>query len=243
MLAPRKTLWSTPPEVIEKAIELLQINSDDVVFDIGAGDGRFVIRCHECTGARCVGIEIDEARAEAALANVTEKGVSPSLCTIIKGNALEQDYSSGTVFFLYLVPRGLKLILPILQRIPRRLRVITYMSPLPDMKYVQLVKIGTQKHVEALWPVYLYELNSHLPDTSPSPLKSATSFLIRPFQEEDAAEGAITFFSLFVFLLLLIFFPSSYFSFSSDKNMDTRIATNGGKCLLVLATFAIPANG
>ena len=191
MLAPRKTLWSTPPEVIEKAIELLQINSNDVVFDIGAGDGRFVIRCHECTGARCVGIEIDEVRAEAALANVAEKGFTPSLCSIIKGNALEQDYSSGSVFFLYLVPRGLKLILPILQRIPRRLRVITYMSPFPDVKYSQLVKTGTQKHGEAQWPVYLYELNNNLPDMPISQLNNASLLVIRPFQEGDAAEGTI----------------------------------------------------
>lgn len=188
MLAPRKTLWSTPPEVIEEAIRLLQINSNDVVFDIGAGDGRFVIRCHECTGAHCVGIEIDEVRAEEAMANITKKGFSPSLCSIIKGNALEQDYSNGTVFFLYLVPRGLKLILPILQRIPRRLRVITYMSPFPDIKESQLVKIGTQKHEEAQWPVYLYELNCNL-DTS----RSVLPLVIRPFQEEDAAEGIITY--------------------------------------------------
>ena len=42
MLAPRKKLWSTPVEVIDKALELLSPKEEDVLFDIGAGDGRFL---------------------------------------------------------------------------------------------------------------------------------------------------------------------------------------------------------
>jgi hypothetical protein len=42
MLAPRKTLWSTPLEVIDKAIEKLNITSNDIVYDIGAGKENFI---------------------------------------------------------------------------------------------------------------------------------------------------------------------------------------------------------
>ena len=57
MLAPRKSLWSTPIEVIDKAIEQLSITSTDIVYDIGAGDGRFLIRCVEnTTVSQCIGI-------------------------------------------------------------------------------------------------------------------------------------------------------------------------------------------
>ena len=115
MLAPRKTLWSTPVEVIDTVIASLKVQATDVVYDIGCGDGRFVLRCHEATGARCIGVEIDDARADDAAAAVAAKATLGGQCTIIKGNALEQDYTSGTVFFLYLVPRGLKIILPLLQ--------------------------------------------------------------------------------------------------------------------------------
>jgi hypothetical protein len=117
MLAPRKTLWSTPLEVIDAAITSLKINAADVVYDVGCGDGRFVLRCHEVTKARCIGIEIDDVRADQAAAAVAAKGVSGP-CTIVKGNALDQDYTAGTVFFLYLVPRGLKIMLPLLQVSP-----------------------------------------------------------------------------------------------------------------------------
>lgn len=43
MLAPRNKLWSTPLSVIDEAISALEITSSDIVFDIGAGDGRFLV--------------------------------------------------------------------------------------------------------------------------------------------------------------------------------------------------------
>lgn len=62
MLAPRKKLWSTPVEVIEKAIELLQCQNNDITYDIGAGNGNFIIYCSKHTDSKCIGIEIDEDR-------------------------------------------------------------------------------------------------------------------------------------------------------------------------------------
>lgn len=81
---------------------------------------------------------------------------------MICGNALEQDYSSGTVFYLYLVPRGLRIILPILKAINRPIRVITYMAPFPDVEVpIRCIKCTSEGHPDAEWPLYLYELNSH----------------------------------------------------------------------------------
>ena len=151
MLAPRNKLWSTPMEVIERAIELLQLDKvegkggeegeggDDVsisrhvVWDIGAGDGRFLIRCAETTTARCIGVEIDEERGQQARTAIQEKGFDDEKCRLIIGNALEQDYSEGTAFFLYLVPRGLRIVLPLLRQIPRKLKVVCYMSGFPEV--------------------------------------------------------------------------------------------------------------
>lgn len=48
MLAPRKKLWSTPAEAIDKAIELLSPTSTDVVMDIGAGDVRLFPIVNHC---------------------------------------------------------------------------------------------------------------------------------------------------------------------------------------------------
>ena len=167
MLAPRKQLWSTPAEVVDKAIDLLgEMGIEDVVFDVGAGDGRFLIRCAERTDASLVGVEINEERGEEAKAAIAAKGFSDSKCKLIIGNALEQDFSSATCFFLYLVPRGLKIILPILKGLKKKLRVVTYMSPFPsaEIKYAQVVKVSTAAHPEAAWPLYVYEIDPDAPE-------------------------------------------------------------------------------
>jgi hypothetical protein len=80
---------------------------------------------------------------------------------MICGNALEQDYSTGTVFYLYLVPRGLRIILPILKSIGRPLRVITYMAPFPEEeKPIRQIKCTNEAHPDAQWPLYLYHINN-----------------------------------------------------------------------------------
>ena len=164
MLAPRKKLWSTPIEVIDQAISLLNPSKDEIVYDIGAGDGNFIVRCHQVTSSQCIGVEIDEERAKEAKDSILQHGFSESHCNIICSNALEYDYSDGTCFFLYLVPRGLRLILQHLQAVKRRIRVVTYMSPLPDIESISVVKVSTAAHPEAKWPLYYYELNGKTPE-------------------------------------------------------------------------------
>mmetsp|Transcript_9091 Transcript_9091/g.15376 ORF Transcript_9091/g.15376 Transcript_9091/m.15376 type:complete len:219 (-) Transcript_9091:45-701(-) len=156
MLAPRKTLWSTPPEVIDVAIDALKINADDIVFDIGAGDGRFLTTCAGKTGASCTGIEINEERVTEALQRIKEESLEDK-CSMISGNALEQDYSTATVFYLYLIPRGLRIILPVLKALGKPLRVITYMAPFPESETpVETFQVTSTKHPDAQWPLFLY---------------------------------------------------------------------------------------
>lgn len=51
--------------------------------------------------------------------------------------------------------------LPILERIPRKVRVITYMSPFPSsVTPKKIVKVKTSKHSDAEWPLFFYELNN-----------------------------------------------------------------------------------
>ena len=80
---------------------------------------------------------------------------------VMIGNALDQDYSSGTLFFLYLIPRGLRIILPYLQNLGKKIRVVTYMSPFPEeVVPAQIVKVTTANHEGADWPLWVYELGA-----------------------------------------------------------------------------------
>jgi hypothetical protein len=85
---------------------------------------------------------------------------------------LEQDYSKGTVFYLYLVPRGLRLILPILKAISHPIKVITYMAPFPESEVpITQIKCTPVNQPEAMWPLYLYHFN---PESNP-PSSSSSS--------------------------------------------------------------------
>lgn len=80
-------------------------------------------------------------------------------CTMISGNALEQDYSTATVFYLYLIPRGLRIILPVLKALGKPLRVITYMSPFPESETpIETFQVTSAKHPDAQWPLFLYDI-------------------------------------------------------------------------------------
>lgn len=164
MLAPRKKLWSTPAEAIQVAVTLLNIQHSDVVYDIGCGEGNFLKRVIEFAKESDMsvdlrGVEIEDERAEQArqelLGLVNDTNITVSVVT---GNALEVDYSDGTCFFMYLIPRGLRLILPCLSALPRPIRVVTFMNPLPGVTPRKEVKVATSAHSEAQWPLFYYEL-------------------------------------------------------------------------------------
>lgn len=74
MLAPRKKLWSSPDVAVDAAVRLLRPLPTDVVYDIGCGDGRFLVTCALLCGCKCIGIEIDEDRAKEAESKVAEAG-------------------------------------------------------------------------------------------------------------------------------------------------------------------------
>jgi len=160
MLAPRKKLWTTPKDAMAKALEWLNPKEIDVVFDIGSGDGEFLLlAAQNSTPLKITGVEIEEERATNAKAMLEENGVGEGKVSIIIGNALEQSYDSGTCFFMYLIPRGLRLILPKLRSIDHPIRIVTFMNPLPDVEPIKVEKISTAQHPEAQWPLFYYELS------------------------------------------------------------------------------------
>jgi SAM-dependent methyltransferase len=93
---------ATPPDVVDRMLMLARVGSEDVVYDLGCGDGRIVIAAATKFGARGVGVDIDPVRVEEAQANARRAGVD-HLVTFRVQDALETDLSKATVVTLYLV--------------------------------------------------------------------------------------------------------------------------------------------
>ncbi len=93
----------TPEPVVDSMLTLANVDETDVVYDLGSGDGRIVIRAAQKYGARGVGIEIDPDRVEEARQNAQEAGVE-NLVEFRQGDLFEADISEATVVTLYLLP-------------------------------------------------------------------------------------------------------------------------------------------
>jgi len=93
----------TPIEVIDRMLELAEVKKGDVVYDLGSGDGRIVIRAAKKFGARAVGIEMDSWLLDKARKAAKAEGVS-HLVEFRSEDALKADISRATVVTLYMLP-------------------------------------------------------------------------------------------------------------------------------------------
>jgi cyclopropane fatty-acyl-phospholipid synthase-like methyltransferase len=93
----------TPIEVVDKMLEIAEVQKDDVVYDLGSGDGRVVIRAAKKYGARGVGIEMDQSLIDKARTAAEAEGVS-HLVEFRAEDALKTNLSPATVVTLYMLP-------------------------------------------------------------------------------------------------------------------------------------------
>ena len=92
----------TPPAVVDAMLKLANVTSNDVVYDLGCGDGIIVATAAQKYGARAVGIDIDSQRVKEATERERKMGVSDRV-TIIQGDLFEADIKDATVVTLYLL--------------------------------------------------------------------------------------------------------------------------------------------
>lgn len=94
----------TSQKVVNKMLELAKVNKNDIVYDLGSGDGRIPISAVKDFGAkRAVGIEIDAERIKEANENAEKAGVAGKV-KFVKGDIFKEDFSEATVVTLYLLP-------------------------------------------------------------------------------------------------------------------------------------------
>ena len=101
----------TPEAVVARMLEMAKVGKDSVVYDIGCGDGRFIIAAAERYGARGVGIDIDPQRIRESRANAKAAGVEDRV-KFRQEDATKVDISEATVLTIYLLPESNELLRP-----------------------------------------------------------------------------------------------------------------------------------
>lgn len=115
----------TPHEVVEIMLRLADVKEDDVVYDLGCGDGRIVIGAAKRAGARSYGFDIDPAMVETSISNVRKENLE-HLVTIKEADIFELDLSEASVVTLYLLP-GLNVkLIPQLEELKPGSRIVSH---------------------------------------------------------------------------------------------------------------------
>lgn len=93
----------TPQTVVDEMLKLAAVTSNDVVYDLGCGDGRIVITAAKKYGARGVGVDLDPERVKEANANAVTAGVTDRV-KFLAQDLFETDLKEASVVTLYLLP-------------------------------------------------------------------------------------------------------------------------------------------
>lgn len=132
----------TAYETVIAMLKLAEVTNKDIVYDLGCGDGRFVVTAVQQFGARGVGIDIDPQRiAEAReLAKHTK---SEDKVRFIEGDLFETDISEATVVTLYLLTRlNLKLRPKLLKELKPGTRIVSHAFDMGDWKPEKTQQVG-----------------------------------------------------------------------------------------------------
>jgi cyclopropane fatty-acyl-phospholipid synthase-like methyltransferase len=106
---------ATPEDVVDRMLTLAEVTRQDVVYDLGCGDGRIPIAAAKKYGARGVGVDIDPKLVAQARANAKAEGVE-ALVEFRVENAMTTDVSSATVVTLFLLSSSNEKLKPMLTR-------------------------------------------------------------------------------------------------------------------------------
>jgi len=148
----------SPPQVVQRMLNLAELRAGEVFFDLGAGDGRAVIMAAKDFGARAVGVELREDLAKRALSTVYEQSLQDRI-TIVNSDMFHVDLTSADVVFLYLTTSANEKIRPKLEtELKKGVRIISHdyevvgWKPLKVENYCENQTLGYPSHT-----LYLYK--------------------------------------------------------------------------------------
>ena len=135
----------TPEEVVDAMLQVAKVTKNDVVYDLGTGDGRIPVTAAKKYGARGVGIDIDPQRIKDATENVQKNGVGDRV-RIIQGDLFETDISEATVVTLYLLPSlNQKLMPKLMKELKPGTRIVSHAFDMGDWKPEQELDVNGRK--------------------------------------------------------------------------------------------------
>ena len=144
----------TPLDVVQKMLELAKVQPDDVVYDLGSGDGRIVIMAAQKFGAHAVGVELNPELYEKSSQRLRELGLQDR-AQILHENMFEINVRPATVVTLYLLTLVNERLRPQLERQLRSgTRIVSHEFQVPGWQPAQTVDFTSKAVVP--YKIFLY---------------------------------------------------------------------------------------
>jgi SAM-dependent methyltransferase len=135
----------SPMPLVGMLLELASVSQDDLVYDMGCGDGRILIMAAKKYGARGVGVDLDPERIAEAKKNAEQEGVS-HLVEFRAEDGTKTDISKATVVTLYMFKWFNNAIRPKLQKLRPGSRVVAHDFDIDDWKPTEIVYLDSEKN-------------------------------------------------------------------------------------------------
>ena len=138
----KDVVWvPTPDDVVQRMLEVTKVTPKDIVYDLGAGDGKIAIAAGKL-GATSVGIEYNPAMAKLAQCYVQAEGLTAKT-RIVQGDVFESDFRDATVVTMYLLPHlNLKLLPKLLKELKPGTRIVSHAFSMGDWKPEQTLEVN-----------------------------------------------------------------------------------------------------
>jgi uncharacterized protein (TIGR03000 family) len=144
----------TPPDVVKEMLKVADVKKDDLLYDLGCGDGIIVVTAAKEIGCKAVGYDIDPERVKEANERVEKAGVKDKV-TIEEKDIFTLDLSKASVISLYLLRELNEKLVPQLNKMKEGSRVVTHDFDIPGYKEDKetTVTVNGREH-----RVYLYTI-------------------------------------------------------------------------------------
>ena len=150
----------TPYSVVKAMLKLANVGPDDIVFDLGCGDGRILITAvKEFNVKKAIGVEIDPGRVKLARSRIHEEKLEDYI-EIIQGDLFEVDVSNATVVTLFLLTSANEQLRPKLEKeLKDGARVVSHEFRIPGWTPIKVIDVRDENGI--LHTVYLYVKGAH----------------------------------------------------------------------------------
>jgi SAM-dependent methyltransferase len=131
----------TPQNVVDRMLQVANVTKNDVVYDLGSGDGRIVVTAAQRYGARGVGIDINPTRIQEANANAQRAGVTDRV-QFRQQDLFQTNLNEATVVTLYLLPSVNEELRPKLLSLRPGTRIVSHSFDMGDWKPEQTIEVN-----------------------------------------------------------------------------------------------------